>query len=84
VKRFDDDDMDPSTPARRTHSIRSTRRWDRPAGALPVGERGRPVTISTSTGAVTGFVPVERTGFSLVPAGFFDGNPALDVPPARV
>jgi primary-amine oxidase len=29
-------------------------------------------------------MPVERTGFSLVPVGFFDGNPALDVPPARV
>jgi primary-amine oxidase len=26
-------------------------------------------------------MPVERTGFSLVPSGFFDGNPALDVPP---
>ena len=26
-------------------------------------------------------MPVERTGFSLVPAGFFDANPALDVPP---
>ena len=27
-------------------------------------------------------MPVERTGFSLVPAGFFDANPALDIPPA--
>lgn len=27
-------------------------------------------------------MPVERTGFSLVPAGFFDANPALDVPPS--
>jgi primary-amine oxidase len=26
-------------------------------------------------------MPVERTGFSLVPFGFFDRNPALDVPP---
>jgi primary-amine oxidase len=26
-------------------------------------------------------MPVERTGFSLVPVGFFDGNPALDIPP---
>jgi primary-amine oxidase len=26
-------------------------------------------------------MPVERTGFSFVPAGFFDANPALDVPP---
>ncbi|HXQ43955.1 MAG TPA: primary-amine oxidase [Acidimicrobiales bacterium] len=26
-------------------------------------------------------MPVERTGFSLVPAGFFDSNPALDIPP---
>jgi primary-amine oxidase len=26
-------------------------------------------------------MPVEYTGFSLVPAGFFDRNPALDVPP---
>jgi primary-amine oxidase len=26
-------------------------------------------------------MPVERTGFSLVPTGFFDSNPALDVPP---
>jgi primary-amine oxidase len=26
-------------------------------------------------------MPVERAGFSLVPSGFFDGNPALDVPP---
>jgi primary-amine oxidase len=27
-------------------------------------------------------MPVERTGFWLVPVGFFDRNPALDVPPA--
>jgi primary-amine oxidase len=27
-------------------------------------------------------MPVERTGFSLVPTGFFDRNPALDVPPS--
>jgi primary-amine oxidase len=27
-------------------------------------------------------MPVESTGFSLVPAGFFDRNPALDVPPS--
>jgi primary-amine oxidase len=27
-------------------------------------------------------MPVERTGFSLVPVGFFDGNPALDVAPS--
>jgi primary-amine oxidase len=27
-------------------------------------------------------MPVEYTGFSLVPVGFFDRNPALDVPPA--
>ncbi len=27
-------------------------------------------------------MPVERTGFALIPAGFFDGNPALDLPPA--
>jgi primary-amine oxidase len=26
-------------------------------------------------------MPVERCGFSLLPVGFFDGNPALDVPP---
>ena len=26
-------------------------------------------------------MPVEYCGFSLVPAGFFDKNPALDVPP---
>jgi Cu2+-containing amine oxidase len=26
-------------------------------------------------------MPVERTGFSLIPVGFFDGNPALDLPP---
>jgi primary-amine oxidase len=26
-------------------------------------------------------MPVERCGFSLVPAGFFDRNPTLDVPP---
>ena len=26
-------------------------------------------------------MPVERTGFTLVPDGFFDRNPALDVPP---
>ncbi len=26
-------------------------------------------------------MPVERTGFALVPAGFFDANPALDLPP---
>ena len=26
-------------------------------------------------------MPVEYTGFSLVPVGFFDRNPALDVPP---
>lgn len=26
-------------------------------------------------------MPVERCGFSLVPVGFFDKNPALDVPP---
>jgi primary-amine oxidase len=25
--------------------------------------------------------PVESTGFTLAPAGFFDRNPALDVPP---
>jgi len=25
-------------------------------------------------------MPVEYTGFSLVPFGFFDRNPALDVP----
>jgi primary-amine oxidase len=27
-------------------------------------------------------MPVESTGFSLVPVGFFDRNPALDVPPS--
>ena len=26
-------------------------------------------------------MPVESTSFWLIPAGFFDGNPALDVPP---
>ncbi len=26
-------------------------------------------------------MPVERTGFALVPSGFFDRNPALDLPP---
>jgi len=26
-------------------------------------------------------MPVERTGFWLIPVGFFDRNPALDVPP---
>jgi primary-amine oxidase len=26
-------------------------------------------------------MPVEATGFQLLPAGFFDRNPALDVPP---
>jgi primary-amine oxidase len=25
-------------------------------------------------------MPVEYTGFSLVPVGFFDQNPALDLP----
>ena len=25
-------------------------------------------------------MPVERCGFTLLPVGFFDGNPALDVP----
>jgi len=29
-------------------------------------------------------MPVEYTGFSLVPFGFFDRNPALDVPPRTV
>jgi primary-amine oxidase len=28
-------------------------------------------------------MPVEYTGFSLVPVGFFDANPALDVPPTE-
>jgi len=28
-------------------------------------------------------MPVERCGFSLVPSGFFDGNPALDLPPSH-
>jgi primary-amine oxidase len=28
-------------------------------------------------------MPVEMVGFSLKPAGFFDGNPALDVPASR-
>jgi primary-amine oxidase len=28
-------------------------------------------------------MPVEYTGFALVPVGFFDRNPALDVPPPR-
>ena len=27
-------------------------------------------------------MPVERTGFSLIPTGFFDGNPALDIAPS--
>jgi primary-amine oxidase len=27
-------------------------------------------------------MPVERVGFTLRPDGFFDRNPALDVPPA--
>ena len=27
-------------------------------------------------------MPVERTGFWLIPVGFFDRNPALDLPPA--
>ena len=26
-------------------------------------------------------MPVEYTGFTLIPFGFFDRNPALDVPP---
>jgi primary-amine oxidase len=29
-------------------------------------------------------MPVEYTGFSLVPFGFFDRNPALDVPQRTV
>jgi primary-amine oxidase len=29
-------------------------------------------------------MPVESTGFTLVPAGFFDRNPALDLPPPAV
>jgi primary-amine oxidase len=28
-------------------------------------------------------MPVEYTGFLLSPFGFFDANPALDVPPAH-
>ena len=28
-------------------------------------------------------MPVEYTGFTLMPVGFFDRNPALDVAPAR-
>jgi len=28
-------------------------------------------------------MPVEYTGFSLIPVGFFDSNPALDVPPTE-
>jgi len=28
-------------------------------------------------------MPAEYIGFSLKPAGFFDRNPALDVPPSR-
>jgi primary-amine oxidase len=28
-------------------------------------------------------MPVETVGFRLQPAGFFDGNPALDVPPSE-
>ena len=28
-------------------------------------------------------MPVERVGFALKPTGFFDGNPALDVPPGN-
>ncbi len=28
-------------------------------------------------------MPVEYTGFSLIPVGFFDRNPALDVPPSQ-
>jgi primary-amine oxidase len=28
-------------------------------------------------------MPVERIGFMLKPAGFFDRNPSLDVPPAH-
>ena len=27
-------------------------------------------------------MPVESTGFSLIPVGFFDRNPSLDVPPS--
>jgi primary-amine oxidase len=27
-------------------------------------------------------MPVERAGFALRPAGFFDRNPAIDLPPA--
>ena len=26
-------------------------------------------------------MPVEYAGFTLIPTGFFDRNPALDVPP---
>ena len=28
-------------------------------------------------------MPVEYTGFTLIPFGFFDRNPALDVPTSR-
>jgi primary-amine oxidase len=28
-------------------------------------------------------MPVARVGFELMPWGFFDRNPALDVPPSR-
>jgi primary-amine oxidase len=28
-------------------------------------------------------MPVTRVGFQLRPDGFFDGNPALDLPPAE-
>jgi len=28
-------------------------------------------------------MPVERVGFTLKPSGFFDRNPALDVPPSH-
>jgi primary-amine oxidase len=29
-------------------------------------------------------MPVERVGFALKPVGFFDRNPALDVPPQEL
>ena len=28
-------------------------------------------------------MPVQHAGFKLEPVGFFDGNPALDVPPPK-
>ena len=83
----------PTSGARRGRVPEPARRWRRPAAAGPRRTaRSRAPTWWSGTRSASRtssrpedwpVMPVEYTGFLLQPFGFFDRNPALDVPAER-